>query len=310
MARANKTKAQAAKAGASPTWRVLKGTLVALLTVAVGVAAVYGVRWLRVRIQAAPTHQVSASSLRLAKGPAWMTPAILAELDVGLLDPDFPQRFSLLDEGVVGRIAAAYEKCPWVERVEGIVKRDPRGDPNQPPLEVRLKFRRPIAFVRATGGFCLVDDQGVRLPGVYGEPRLGATALLIITGVASSAPNVGEPWRDASLDAGVRVARAVAEKRQAFRLVSIDVANIGGRHDPRDTEVLLLTANGTRIKWGRAPTLHAAMLQEKTPDEKVAYLDFVYRHLNGQVDGVLAYIDIPNEAIRRRSADPDNRLRS
>jgi len=52
------------------------------------------------------------------------------------------------------------------------------------------------------------------------------------------------------------------------------------------------------------------MLQEKSPDEKVAYLDYVYQHLNGKVDGVLSYIDIPNEAVRRRSAESTARLRS
>ena len=290
--------------------RVAKAALVALATVAVGGAAVHGLGLLRGYVRATPTHQVSAGSLRLVKGPAWMTPAILAELDVGLLDPDFPQRFSLLDDGVLRRIAAAYEACVWVERVERIVKHDPRVDPSRPPLEVYLKFRRPAAFVRSGGGFHLVDSGGVRLPGVYREPRLGGVELLVISGVASGPPNVGQVWADARLDAGVRVAEAVGPKRRRFRLASIDVSNVGGRRDPRETEIALFTANGTHIKWGRAPTADAALLQEKTLGEKVAYLDFVYKHLSGQVDGVLAYIDIPNEAVRRRPADTGSRLRS
>ncbi len=290
--------------------RVAKAALVAVATALVGVAAMYGLGLLRGHAREAPTHQVSAASLRLVKGPAWMTPAILAELDVGLLDPEFPQRFSLLDDGVSQRIAAAYEACVWVERVRKIVKHDPRVDPDRPPLEVHLKFRRPAAFVRSRGGFCLVDSCGVRLPGVYSEPRLGRVALLVISGVTSSPPNVGQVWSDARLEAGVRVAEAVGPRRQVFRLVSIDVSNVGGRHDPRDTEIALFTANGTRIKWGRAPTADAELLQEKSPDAKVAYLDFVYKHMNGQVDGVLAYIDIPNEAVRRRPADTGSRLRS
>ena len=61
------------------------------------------------------------------------------------------------------------------------------------------------------------------------------------------------------------------------------------------------------------PSADAVALQEKTPEEKVAYLDYVYKTLKGQVDGQLSYIDIPNEAIRRRTAATDvatSRLRS
>jgi hypothetical protein len=72
----------------------------------------------------------------------------------------------------------------------------------------------------------------------------------------------------------------------------------------------LYTTQETRIKWGKAPTPEAELLQEKTPTEKVAYLDYVYKSLHGQVDGVLSYIDIQNEAIKRRSTDVATRIRS
>ena len=294
----------------SLTFRLAKGGLVALVTAGLGLGVFYGLEVLRQDVRTAPTHQVSASSLRLVKGPAWMTPAMLAELDIALLDPDLPAHFSLLDETVSRRIAAAYERCVWVERVERIVKHDPRVAPDRPPLEVHLKFRRPMVFVKSSAGYYLVDDKTVRLPGVYAEPRLAALALMVVTGVTARPPAVGQPWPDPAVEAGVRVAAAVEPKRETFRLVSVDVANVGGRRDPRDSEVALFTANNTRIKWGRAPTREAAMLQEKSPDEKVAYLDYVYQHLNGKVDGVLSYIDIPNEAVRRRSAESTARLRS
>lgn len=310
MARSSKERAEGDKPARSLAFRMAKGALVALVTAGVGFGVVYGLDALRADVRAAPTHQMSAASLRLVKGPPWMTPAILGELDVALLDPEFPQRFSLLDEGVSRRIAAAYERCVWVERVQRIVKHDPRVDATVPPLEVHLKFRRPMAFVKSPEGYCLVDDKGVRLPGVYAQPRLGAMELMVVTGVTSRVPNVGQPWRDPSVEGAVRVAEAVGSKREAFRLVSVDVSNYGGRRDPRDSEVALFTANNTRIKWGRAPTREAAMLQEKTLDQKVAYLDYVYQRLEGQVDGVLAYIDIPNEAVRRRSASSSTQLRS
>jgi len=291
-------------------WRFLKGALVALGTAAVGCGILYALDHFREEVRVAPGFVMTSESLRLVKGPTWMTPSILAELDVGRLDPEFPKRFSLLDADISPRIAAAYQRCLWVDRVEKIVKHDPRVAPNAPPLEVFLRFRRPIAFVQTPEGFCLVDDQGVRLPGVYREPALGATKLIVVTGVSLRPPAPGVAWNDSGLRAAVRVAEAVEPRREAFRLATVDVSNFGGRRDARDTEIALFTTNDTRIKWGKAPSSEAAMLAEKSLLEKVAYLEYVYKTLHGQVDGVLSYIDIPNEAIRRRSTDVATRVRS
>ena len=310
MAKDAAEKSSGAKARTPFVWRILKGALVALMTAAVGCGVIWGLDALHRQVRLSPGYQVSSESLHLVKGPSWMTPVILAELDVEALDPEFPREFSLLDEDTSARIAAAYERSPWVERVERIVKHDPRVDPRNPPLEVFLKFRRPIVFVQVQDGFALVDDQGVRLPGLYREPRLGAARFLVVTGVPWLTPKPGQTWDDPSLQAAVQVACAVEPKREAFRLVSIDVSNFGYRRDRRDTEIALYTANDTRIKWGKAPSSEATLLQEKTLVEKVAYLDYVYQTLHGRVDGVLDYIDIPNEAILRRSTDLAARVRS
>ena len=297
-----KKKAAAADAPPAARFRWIKAALAAVVTAAVGCAAVYGLATLREQLAREPMFQVSASSLRLVDGPSWMTPAVLAELDVGLLDPDFPQRFSLLDEGVTARIAAAYERCVWVERVKRIEKHDPRVDPSRPPLEIVLAFRRPTAFVETARGYCLLDSEGIRLPGVYREPRLGAERLLVVRGVSTRPPAVGQAWSDAAMAAGLRVARAVEDRRRRFRLASVDVSNVGGRRDPHEIEVVLVTESGTRIKWGKPPGPEASRLREKSPAEKLAYLAYVYEQMGGRVDGVLATIDIPNEAVRRRSA--------
>jgi len=294
----------------SATFRLVKGIAVAVVTIAVGASALYGLEVLRQTIREKPAYQVSAASLRLVDGPSWMTPGILAELDVGLLDPDFPQRFSLLDSGVSARIAAAYERCVWVRRVKRIEKHDPRVDPGRPPLEIVLEFRRPLVFVQTPRGYALLADDGVRLPGMYAKPQLGAERLLVVSGVSGRPPEVGEVWSDAALMAGLAVADAVAPKREAFRLASVDVSNVGGRRDPHEAEIALVTAAGTRIKWGKAPSPEADRLREKSPAEKLAYLAYVYQRLGGRVDGVLSYIDIPNEAIRRQSPSAGPRLRS
>ena len=305
MTKTAKETGEAKKAGKFSVWRLLKGALVALGTAAVGCGLLYSLDVFRDDIRVAPGYVMTSESLRLVKYPRWMTPAILAELDVSLLDPAFPQRFSLLDADVCPQIAAAYEKCPWIEKVERIVKHDPRVDPDRPPLEVTLRFRRPLAFIQEREGFVLMDEHCVRLPGVYSEPRLGAEKFLVVTGISAAPPESGQAWTDPAVQAALKVADAVEDRRETYRLVTIDMSNFGQRRDPRDTEIAIWTASDTRIKWGRAPSAVGVILQEKTPDEKVAYLDYVYKTLKGQVDGQLSYIDIPNEAIRRRSATTD-----
>jgi len=284
-------------------WRAVKGALVALVTAALGCGILYALDHCRATVRVAPGYVMTSDSLRLVTYPEWVTPAILAELDVGLLDPDFPHRFSLLDSGACERIARAYERCLWVEKVERIVKHDPRVNPKEPPLEVFLKFRRPLVFVEVRDGFLLLDERGVRLPGLYREPRLGAARFLVVTGVSGAPPEAGREWSDAAVRAALEVAEAVCDRREPFRLATIDMANFGGRRDPRDTEIALWTAGGTRIKWGKAAGPESAAIHEKTPGEKAAYLEYVFKTLRGQVDGHLSYIDIPNEAIRRRTAD-------
>jgi hypothetical protein len=150
-----------------------------------------------------------------------------------------------------------------------------------------------------------MDEHGMRLPGMYSEPRLGSEKFLVVTGIPASPPEAGQEWTEPSVQAALKVAEAVDDRRETFRLATIDMSNFGCRRDPRDTEIAIWTASDTRIKWGRAPSVEAVVLQEKTPDEKVAYLDYVYKTLHGQVDGQLSYIDIPNEAIRRRTATTD-----
>jgi hypothetical protein len=306
----DKDKPARESASAPLGWRALKGLLVVLGVVAAGCGVVWGLSELRDSIRVSPGYQMTSESLSLVTYPPWMTEAIRDELDIQRLDPSFPKRFSLLDDDVCDRIAAAYSRCVWVERVERIVKHDPRVDPSRPPLEVDLKFRHPTAFIQVEDGYALVDSHGIRLPGLYREPSLGDNPLIVIAGAPWLAPQPGAMWDDPSVQAGLKVAVAVETKREAFCLETIDVSNVGYRRNKRDSEIALHTTNGTCIKWGKAPTPEAELLQEKTCAEKVAYLDYVYKSLGGRVDGIMEYVDIPNEVYRRWSTDLATRVRS
>ena len=283
-------------------WRRVKVALALLVVGGSIVGLAFGFAFLDREVREQPVYQMTAESLRLVDGPSWVTPAILADLDVR---DRLPERFSLLDPSICERVARAYEQVVWVERVSRVVKLDPRADPSRSPLEVTLKFRRPVAYVQGAQGYYLVDGKGVRLPGVYSDvPGLGNATLLLINGVDTPPPDPGHPWFDPSLEAGVAVADVVEPYREKYRVTRIDVANVGGRRNKGDSEILLFTRSipPTRIKWGKAPSPEAEILQEKTLAQKVSYLNYVYEKLGGRVDGVLDYIDVPNEIICRRTS--------
>jgi len=288
--------------------RLLMGWLSVVVLGGLAGGVIYGFVCLDSEVRSLPMYQVDRALLPpIVQGEAWMTPSILADLDIR---NQLPARFNLLDPELCRFVARACEQIVWIERVERVEVHDPRVDPTHLPLEVRVTFRRPVAFVEGDHGAYLVDAHGVRLPGVYSEaPRLGQETLLVIRGVNAAPPQPGQPWPGGSVLAGAQVAEAVTPHRHGYRITTVDVSNYGRRRSPDDTEIALYTQNGTRIKWGMAPSARADLLHEEL-FRKVEYLDYVYQQLGGRVDGVLEYIDVPNKTIRRRAASLTTRLRS
>ncbi len=294
--------------------RLLKPALV-LAAIAAGAGGiVYGFDRLGRLVQRHPDYVVARTDLALEEVPGWVPPEALDDLDLAKLDPEFPPYFSLLDRAVCRRVAEAYERSVWVEEVVRVEKRDPRIGGER--LLMRLRFRRPAAFVRRGEALYLAAHDGVRLPGVYREPVLATCGskgdgleLLEVRGVAEEPPAPGRAWTAESLRAGLRIVAGLEPRRTDFRLAAVDVSNFGYRLSRRRSEVAVYTEGQTEIRWGKAPTERAALLHERSVAEKVEYLDYVHRRV-GAFDGVLEYVDIPNEVIRRRSHTTTYRLRS
>lgn len=157
-------------------------------------------------------------------------------------------RGTLLDEGLVKRIAADFAASPWVRRVLSVRRVFPRR------ITVEIEFRRPFLAVKQDNGYILLDRDLVRLPGTYSETAM-CDISVPLTGVPTKPACPGEPWIDESIVAGREMARLVSKEPllKHVRVCEIDVSNIHGRLDRRQADISLICANGCTIYWGSAP---------------------------------------------------------
>ena len=117
---------------------------------------------------------------------------------------------------------------------------------------MKLAYREPVAVVRTTRSLEAVDRDGVLLPAAeLPDPQL----YLTVTGVRSTPTGpAGTQWDDPALHAAVATADALSPHHRTLGLSTIDVSGYRG-NSGNPGSVYLLTEQGTRVKWGRPPTV-------------------------------------------------------
>ena len=172
---------------------------------------------------------------------------------------------TLFDESLVAKVGKTFEECAWIKRVTSVE----RVFPDQ--LRIRFEYRKPHVAVRCENGYVLVDVDGVRLPGVYAEPPASERSARV-AGVGGRPPEPGKVWDAPALRAGMKMADYVDATPLLARLKvrEINVANHGGRLDPRLSEVTLATSSGVELAWGRTPD--TARFGDPSPEEKLENL--------------------------------------
>jgi hypothetical protein len=107
-----------------------------------------------------------------------------------------PSRLQLLDPELAPRLAAAFARHPWVERVETVAL-TPRH-----AVRVRLVYRQPVLTVQQAGCTRAVDRHGVLLPG-----KAVTDGLPVFRGIARApAGPAGTPWGDRAVEEAARTA--------------------------------------------------------------------------------------------------------
>ena len=235
------------------------------------VAAAVGLAYLDRRVHAAP-HFSQPPVIDLVDVPDGLRETMLAKLAPFEAATGF-------EPEACAKIGRALETDPWIRRVNRVRRtHDLR-------IAVSCTYRLPAALVQIDSSFYLVDDERVRLPGVYGYQE----SLPLIQGVASEPPPPGEAWGGADLAAGMALGRLITPEPFADQITGIQVHNYGGRRSPRDAHVVLTTDRaGCLIRWGSAP---GEEIEENDATEKIAILRHNFERF-GRADAGFRTIDV------------------
>lgn len=215
-------------------------------------------------------YTVRAESFRISLAPSWAQGRNPVAVDLGA------DSWSIFDEEAVGRVGQAFARNPWIRRVTLVERVFPDR------LRIKFDYRSPYATVRTAEGWIVVDRDRVRIPGLWAE-RPPSELATDVTG-AGELPAVGAKWGSESLEAGFEVAELVESEPILAKagVRAVDVSNVGGKVNPRSSEVALMTESGCVVYWGRPSS--TKKFGELTTAQKIANLQRVLKEYPGLGD--------------------------
>ncbi len=227
------------------------------------------------------SSHMHAGSVDLADAPSWMNPILLDQLrrtvanQVGH-DP--------LDNDSLQRAALVLAANPWIEWVSR-VQRTHTG-----VVRVFAQYRQPVAVVQGRDGYHLVNDQGVRLPGLYLSHQLNQLALPLIVGTSQAPRREGEVWPGDDLQAGLSLVLLLQDQPYWGQVGQIDVSH----RDARGRQRLTMHTGGGIVRWGFPPGQEHAI--EPPALTKKRWLAEVYQQ-RGSIDAGGKIVEVFGPAV-------------
>lgn len=159
-------------------------------------------------------------------------------------------------------------------------------------IEVRAKYRKPVASIKTQGGVYYVDEELVALDYI----PINTLSIVNITGFMNKdKPVPGQLWREDDIAAAVKLVRMLQEmdkgqtKKLVYEIESIDVSNYNNRSSAV-SQLIIRTIDGPEILWGAEPGQAAANM-EMPEEEKLMSLYQMFRD-KGTLKGKYKYIDL------------------
>ena len=177
-----------------------------------------------------------------------------------------------LDDKFVEDVYNKLGEDAWIRKIISVERRYPNY------AVAKVELRQPFVAVKMGKSYFFVDIDGVRLPGRYTAIPKEYKGMQVAVGVNGAIPTAGKKWLADEVSAAVELAGVIYKNKSTFSNIdvsAIDVSNINGRIDRRRSEIVLKTANGADIYWGRAPS--TKMFGEISVEEKLKNLNMLTR---------------------------------
>ena len=215
--------------------------------------------------------------------PDWATNRLVSEIKK---TPGLEKKYNIFGQGLTKKIAEAYEKKPFIDKVYHIKRELPN------TINLRLGLRKPIAIVKRKGKGYLVDKDYVRLRDEFYEyPEKGENPVYIICNRFSKVPEHGAKWDDRSVEAGMNLLSYLKHNDidKLLGITTIDVSNVTRRLKSGKSDIILCTETGTIIKWGCPPSCEKP--NELSNYEKLQNLLSVVKE-EGSTLAKMEYVDV------------------
>jgi hypothetical protein len=260
--------------------------------------------WMTPDLSSRPEYQIDWAGVDVTQSPRGVPSHVVENVRK---QAQLPERLSLLKPGLAKELAAAFEKHPWIERVNRVeVKRQRR-------IEVDLTYRRVAMVVETTRGFYPVDAHSVLLPPTDFSPD-DVNRLPVCRNVKTLPQGAaGERWGDVVVECAARIADSIAPagdvsvhwKRLGMAAI---VAPMPKSADPppEDLSFDIVTRGGSLIRWGRAP---GADTLEPSVEQKLTRLEQVVQN-QGSLDGPGGpfKIDIRYDVVSLQALEENRRV--
>jgi cell division septal protein FtsQ len=202
----------------------------------------------------------------LKNRPVWMSD-FLAEQIVASVQPATGR--SAFDQKMLVAVYEILKTNPWIRQVTQV--RRAYGKAPGDTIEVDCEYRAPIALVRWGDYYSLVDAEGVKLPEQFTAAQVkkimfgqdGHVNIRVIEGVKHAPPPPGIHWPGEDLAAGLEMVGLLYGKPYAEEILNVSVHNYAGRLDDKEAWLVLMTRDGTEVRWGRPKSASDGFIEVK-----------------------------------------------
>lgn len=239
-------------------------------------AAGRGVRMMRTHVERKVLENHPFPTVHFVDLPPQLAVLAQGELEDSLLSLlDGPW----LDDRVCRMVAERLERSGWIAAVRQ-VRRHSDGR-----FDIRCAYRIPAVMIAHGDAYYLVDDEGMRLPGVYRAD----SSWVMLEGVGSPPPPPGAAWEGDDVKSGLRLLRNLRGETFAHQVAGIDVENYRGRRNKRSSHVIVRThPDNGQVWWGSMP---GQEIEENSVAQKLVILREAYRR-TGRLDAGHPVIDV------------------